>query len=253
MALLEIDGLGISFGGLRAVDSVSFKVEANEVFAIIGPNGAGKTTLFNLVSRIYEPTAGRIVFDGREITRIAPHAVARAGIARTFQNINLFDNATVLDNLMVGRFRHDRTGLWRQTWFTPSVRREKLADRRKVEEVIDFLELGKYRDALVGGLPYGVRKIVELGRALAAEPRLLLLDEPSSGLNVEETNDMVFWIQDIRDDLDMTVILIEHDMTLVSAVSDRVLAMNSGRILALGVPGDVQRDPAVAAAYLGGA
>jgi branched-chain amino acid transport system ATP-binding protein len=154
---------------------------------------------------------------------------------------------------MVGRFRHDRTGLWRQTWFTPSVRREKLADRRKVEEVIDFLELGKYRDALVGGLPYGVRKIVELGRALAAEPRLLLLDEPSSGLNVEETNDMVFWIQDLRDDLDMTVILIEHDMTLVSAVSDRVLAMSSGRILALGAPGDVQRDPAVAAAYLGGA
>jgi branched-chain amino acid transport system ATP-binding protein len=251
MALLAVDELGISFGGLRAVDGVSFAVEAREIFAIIGPNGAGKTTLFNLISRIYEPAAGRIVFDGRDITRIAPHDVVRAGIARTFQNINLFDNATVLDNLMLGRYRHDRAGLWRQTLFTPFVRREKLADRRKVEEVIDFLELGKHRDVLVGGLPYGVRKIVELGRALAGQPRLLLLDEPSSGLNVEETRDMVFWIQDLRDDLDVTVIMIEHDMSLVSAVSDRVLAMSSGRTLALGPAALVQRDPSVAAAYLG--
>ena len=253
MALLEIADVGISFGGLRAVDGVSLSVEAREIFAIIGPNGAGKTTLFNLISRIYEPTNGRIVFDGHDITRIPPHEVVRAGIARTFQNINLFDNATVLDNLMLGRFRHDKSGLLQQTLFTPFVRREKLADRRKVEEVIDFLELGKYRDVLVAGLPYGVRKIVELGRALAAEPRLILLDEPSSGLNVEETRDMVFWIQDMRDDLDMTVIMIEHDMSLVSAVSDRVLAMNSGRMLALGAPADVQRNPNVAAAYLGGA
>jgi len=253
MALLAVDDVGISFGGLRAVDAVSFGVEAREIFAIIGPNGAGKTTLFNLVSRIYEPTSGRIVFDGHDITRIAPHAVVKAGIARTFQNIALFDNATVLDNLMLGRYRHDRSGLWQQALFTPSVRREKLADRRKVEEVIDFLELGKYRDVLVAGLPYGVRKIVELGRALAAEPRLILLDEPSSGLNVEETRDMVFWIQDMRDDLDMTVVMIEHDMSLVSAVSDRVLAMSSGRMLALGTPGEVQRDPGVAAAYLGAA
>ena len=252
MALLAVDDVGISFGGLRAVDGVSFAVEAGEIFAIIGPNGAGKTTLFNLVSRIYEPATGRIVFGGRDITRIAPHEVVRAGIARTFQNINLFDNATVLDNLMLGRYRHDRAGLWQQTLFTPFVRREKLADRRKVEEVIDFLELGKHRDVLVGGLPYGVRKIVELGRALAAQPRLLLLDEPSSGLNVEETRDMTFWIQDIRDDLDMTVIMIEHDMSLVSAVSDRVLAMSSGRTLALGPAADVQGDPSVAAAYLGG-
>jgi len=251
MALLAVDDVGISFGGLRAVDAVSFAVEPREIFAIIGPNGAGKTTLFNLISRIYEPTNGRIALDGTDITRIPPHEVVRAGIARTFQNINLFDNATVLDNLMLGRYRHDLSGLWQQALFTPFVRREKLADRRKVEEVIDFLELGKYRDVLVAGLPYGVRKIVELGRALAAEPRLILLDEPSSGLNVEETRDMVFWIQDMRDDLDMTVIMIEHDMSLVSAVSDRVLAMSSGRMLALGAPAEVQRDPAVAAAYLG--
>jgi len=251
MALLEVGDLGIGFGGLRAVDGVSFAVEAREVFAIIGPNGAGKTTLFNLISRIYEPDSGRIVFDGRDVTRIPPHDVVRAGIARTFQNINLFDNATVLDNLMLGRYRRGRGNLVQQTLFTPFVRREKFADRRKVEEVIDFLELGKYRDVLVAGLPYGVRKIVELGRALAAEPRLLLLDEPSSGLNVEETRDMVFWIQDLRDDLDMTIVMIEHDMSLVSAVSDRVLAMSSGRVLALGAPAEVQRDPNVAAAYLG--
>jgi branched-chain amino acid transport system ATP-binding protein len=251
MALLEVGDLGIGFGGLRAVDGVSFAVEAREVFAIIGPNGAGKTTLFNLISRIYEPDSGRIVFDGRDVTRIPPHDVVRAGIARTFQNINLFDNATVLDNLMLGRYRRGRGNLVQQTLFTPFVRREKFADRRKVEEVIDFLELGKYRDVLVDGLPYGVRKIVELGRALAAEPRLLLLDEPSSGLNVEETRDMVFWIQDLRDDLDMTIVMIEHDMSLVSAVSDRVLAMSSGRVLALGAPAEVQRDPNVAAAYLG--
>jgi branched-chain amino acid transport system ATP-binding protein len=253
MALLEVGDLGIGFGGLRAVDGVSFAVEAREVFAIIGPNGAGKTTLFNLISRIYEPDHGRIVFDGRDVTRIPPHDVVRAGIARTFQNINLFDNATVLDNLMLGRYRRDRGNLVQQTLFTPYVRREKLADRRKVEEVIDFLELGKYRDVMVAGLPYGVRKIVELGRALAAEPRLLLLDEPSSGLNVEETRDMIFWIQDLRDDLDMTIVMIEHDMSLVSAVSDRVLAMSSGRVLALGAPAEVQRDPNVAAAYLGAA
>jgi branched-chain amino acid transport system ATP-binding protein len=251
MALLEVSDLGISFGGLRAVGGASFAVEAREIFAIIGPNGAGKTTLFNLISRIYEPGEGRIVFGGHDITRISPHEVVRAGIARTFQNINLFDNATVLDNLMLGRYRHDRSNLVQQTLFTRFVRCEKLADRRKVEEVIDFLELGKYRDVLVAGLPYGVRKIVELGRALAAEPRLLLLDEPSSGLNVEETRDMIFWIQDLRDDLDMTIVMIEHDMSLVSAVSDRVLAMSSGRVLALGTPADVQRDPNVAAAYLG--
>ncbi len=251
MAYLEISDVAMSFGGVRAVDAVSFAVAPREVFAIIGPNGAGKTTLFNLISRIYEPTRGRIEFDGQDLTRIPPQAVIRAGIARTFQNINLFDNATVLDNLMLGRWRHHASRLWQQVLFTPFVRREKLADRRRVEEVIDFLEIGRYRDALVAGLPYGVRKIVELGRALAAEPRLLLLDEPSSGLNVEETRDLMFWIEDIRNDLNMTVIMIEHDMSLVSAVSDRVMVMSSGRMLALGRPAEIQSDPQVVAAYLG--
>ena len=251
MGLLALSDIGVSFGGLRAVDGITFTVAPREIFAIIGPNGAGKTTLFNVISRIYEPDTGNIVFDGHDITHLAPHEVVTRGIARTFQNINLFDHATVLDNLMLGRYRHQRSGVLSQALFTPAVRQEKLADRRKVEEVIDFLELGKYRDVMVAGLPYGVRKIVELGRALAAEPRLILLDEPSSGLNVEETRDMVYWIQDMRDDLDMTVVMIEHDMSLVSAVSDRVLAMNSGRQLALGSPQAVQGDPAVASAYLG--
>jgi branched-chain amino acid transport system ATP-binding protein len=251
MGLLALSDIGVSFGGLRAVDGISFSVAPREIFAIIGPNGAGKTTLFNVISRIYEPDSGKIILDGNDITHIAPHEVVTRGIARTFQNINLFDHATVLDNLMLGRYRHQRSGVLSQALFTPAVRREKLADRRKVEEVIDFLELGKYRDVMVAGLPYGVRKIVELGRALAAEPKLILLDEPSSGLNVEETRDMVYWIQDMRNDLDMTVVMIEHDMSLVSAVSDRVLAMNSGRQLALGTPQAVQGDPAVASAYLG--
>jgi len=252
MALLEVDDVGISFGGLHAVDGVSFVVEPSEIFAIIGPNGAGKTTLFNLISRIYRPASGRILFDGRDITRIAPHEVARAGIARTFQNINLFDAATVVENLMLGRYRHDHSRLWQQALATPFVRRERLADRRNVEEVIAFLQLGKYRDTAAADLPYGVRKVVELGRALAAQPRLLLLDEPSSGLNPEETRDMAFWIQDVRDGLGMTVILVEHDMSLVSAVSDRLMVMSSGRILAIGKPAEVQRDPKVAAGYLGG-
>ena len=252
MAQLAVNDVSMCFGGLRAVDGVSFGVEPWEIFAIIGPNGAGKTTLFNLFSRIYEPTGGSIIFDGRDITRIAAHEVVHAGIARTFQNVNLFDSATVLDNLMLGRYRYDRSSLWQQALFTPFVRRERLTDRRKVEEVIEFLDLSRYRDVPVAALPYGVRKIVELGRALAAEPRLLLLDEPSAGLSLEEKRDMVFWIQDIRDDLDVAVILIEHDMGFVSAVSDRVMAMSSGRILALGPPAVVQRDPDVIAAYLGG-
>jgi branched-chain amino acid transport system ATP-binding protein len=251
MALLSVENIAVNFGGIRAVDNVSFSVEAGEVFTIIGPNGAGKTSLFNLISRIYDSTSGRIVFDGQDITRLPPDAVAGASIARTFQNINLFDNATVLDNLMLGRYRHHRTNLLQQLFFTRAVRREKHADRAQVETVIDFLDLEKYRDSKIDGLAYGVRKVVELGRALAIAPRLLLLDEPSSGLNPEETADMVFWIQDIKEELGITVLMIEHDMSLVAAVSDRVLAMNSGRILAQGSPAEVQADPGVIAAYLG--
>jgi len=251
MDLLAIEDLSVSFGGIRAVDGASFSVRKGEVFSIIGPNGAGKTTVFNLISRIFDVDSGRIMFNGGDITRERPHRVADLGIARTFQNINLFENGTVLENLMLGRYRHDRTSLWQQMLFTPAVHREKRADRAKVEEIIELLELEKYRDSRIDGLAYGVRKVVEIGRALATAPSLLLLDEPSSGLNNEETNDLTFWIEDIKEDLGVTILMIEHDMSLVTSVSDRVLAMNAGRVLALGSSSEIQANPDVIAAYLG--
>ena len=242
----------MDFGGLRAVDGVSFAIEPGEVFTIIGPNGAGKTTIFNLVSRIYEPTAGRLIFDGEDITRVPPHEVARRGIARTFQNIELFEHATVLQNLLLGRHAHKRSRFVEELLFLPRVRTLELEHREAVEKVIDFLDLQPHRDSLVVNLAYGVRKVVEVARALCTRPRLLLLDEPSSGLSVEETEDMAFWIQDIRTILGVTVLMVEHDMSLVSSVSDRVLAVNYGRPIALGSAREVQEHPEVIKAYLGG-
>jgi branched-chain amino acid transport system ATP-binding protein len=251
VSLFAADGLVMDFGGLRAVDGVSFQIEPGEVFTIIGPNGAGKTTIFNLVSRIYEPTAGRLIFDGEDITRVAPHEVARRGIARTFQNIELFEHATVLQNLLLGRHAHKRSRFVEELLFLPRVRALELEHREAVERVIDFLDLQPHRDSLVVNLAYGVRKVVEVARALCTRPRLLLLDEPSSGLSVEETEDMAFWIQDIRTILGVTVLMVEHDMSLVSSVSDRVLAVNYGRPIALGTAREVQEHPEVIKAYLG--
>jgi len=252
MTFFAVDDLGLSFGGIRAVDGVTFEVEAGQVFTIIGPNGAGKTSIFNLISRIYAPSQGRLIFRDEDITRVPPHEIARRGIARTFQNIELFEHASVLQNLLLGRHAHARPHMMQELLFLPGVRAREREHREAVEQVIDFLDLQAYRDSLVVNLPYGVRKVVEMGRALCTEPTLLLLDEPSSGLSVEETEDMAFWIQDVRTLLGITVLMVEHDMSLVSAVSDRVLALNYGRVVAFGTCQEVQAHPDVIKAYLGG-
>ena len=249
--LLSARDLTVRFGGVLAVNRVSFDVHRGEVFTLIGPNGAGKTTVFNLISRIYNPTAGGIHYEGLSLTEQPPHRIAALGIARTFQNIELFEHATVLQNLLIGHHIHRGAGFWSNLLHLPGTRAAELAARRRAEEVIELLDLQHHRDAMVAGLPYGVRKVVELGRALATGPKLLLLDEPSSGLNAEETEDMAWWIQDIRNELGITVLMVEHDMSLVSRVSDRVLAMNQGEVLCLGTPAEVQAHPGVIEAYLG--
>jgi branched-chain amino acid transport system ATP-binding protein len=251
VSLLEITGVTLRFGGVTAVNDLTMSVEEGEVFALVGPNGAGKSTVFNLISRFYTPVSGAIRFAGQDLLRLAPHDVPGLGIARTFQNIELFQQSTVLQNLLVGRHRHRRTTLVEQLFHLPTVRAEERAHRHAVEEVIEFLDLQPYRDARIAGLPYGVRKVVELGRALASKPRLLLLDEPASGLSVEETQNMRWWIEDIRRQMGITVLMVEHDMGLVGKVSDRVLALANGARLAEGTPAEVQAHPAVIAAYLG--
>ena len=253
--MLQVRDLSIRFGGVLAVNKVSFDVKQGEVFTLIGPNGAGKTTVFNLISRIYNPTSGTLSFESRDLLKLPAHAIAKLGIARTFQNIELFEHASVLHNLLVGqhtqRAKESISSLWREMFFSPTTRASEIAAREKVEHTIELLDLQHYRDTTVAGLPYGVRKVVELARALCAEPKLLLLDEPSSGLNVEETDDMAFWIQDIQRELGITVLMVEHDMSLVSKVSDRVLAMSQGEVLAMGTPREVQTHPGVIEAYLG--
>jgi branched-chain amino acid transport system ATP-binding protein len=249
-ALFVASNLNLSFGGVHAVRDVSFEVNRGEVFSIIGPNGAGKTTIFNLISRLYDG-AGTMQFDGDDVTRIAPCDVARRGIARTFQNTELFDHETVLKNLLIGRHVHRKTGLLSEMFFTPAVARQELEFRKRVEDVIDLLDLQRYRNQVIASLPYGVRKMVEVARALCIEPKLLLLDEPSSGLNPEETEDVVFWIEDINEELGATIIMVEHDMNLVTSTSNRVMAMADGSVLAIGSPGEIQNHPDVLRAYLG--
>jgi branched-chain amino acid transport system ATP-binding protein len=251
VSYFAVEGLSLSFGGVRAIDDLSFAVAQGDIFAIIGPNGAGKTSVFNVITRVFSANRGRVLFDGHDVTGVPRHRVVDYGIARTFQNIELFEGATVLDNLLLGRHRFRYSNLAAELCWLAGVRRAETHARAKVEDIIDFLELAPYRTSLVSALPYGVRKVVELGRALATEPRLLLLDEPASGLNPEEARDLAFWIDDIRSDLGITVVMIEHDMSLVAEAANRVMCMNAGRLLALGSASEVQSNPDVAAAYLG--
>jgi len=254
MTFIKVEKLSISFGGLNALSNISFEVQKGQVFAIIGPNGAGKTTLFNCINGIYRPNKGRIIFKDREIQGKRPDAVARLGIARTFQNIELFNHMSTMENLMLGRHNYLKTGLFRGAfmWGRRSFAgREEVANRKKVEEIIDLLDLQSVRNKFVGALPYGTQKQVELGRALALEPELLLLDEPSAGMNSEEKQDMIFWIKDIQDTFGVTILLIEHDMKMVMDISDRILVINFGSPITEGTPEEVQQHPEVLKAYLG--
>ncbi len=251
MSLLRADNLSVHFGGVKAVQDVSFEVDKGEVFSIVGPNGAGKTTIFNLISRIYDVTHGRIYYHDEDITDVPTHRVAELGIARTFQNTELFDGETVLNNLLIGCHIHRQSNVLSDLLFLPSVKEQELGFREQVEEVIDLLDLQSYREQVIANLPYGVRKMVEIARALCLKPQLLLLDEPSSGLNPEETEDLSFWLEDINEDLGITLIMVEHDMNLVSIASDRVMVLTDGQLVTVGTPSDVRAHPEVLRAYLG--
>ncbi len=254
MPFFNVDKLSISFGGLKALLDVSFEVNKGEIFAIIGPNGAGKTTLFNCINGIYKPDSGSVQFKETMIHGKKPDKIARLGLARTFQNIELFSHMNTMENIMLGRHIYIKTGIFHGAtmWGRRSYAgKEEITHRRKVEEIIDFLDLQSVRNKFVGALPYGTQKLIELGRALALEPELLLLDEPCAGMNSEEKQDMIFWIKDIQDELGVTMLLIEHDMNMVMDISDRILVLNFGKSITEGTPEEVQRHPEVLKAYLG--
>jgi branched-chain amino acid transport system ATP-binding protein len=251
MQFFRAENVSVSFGGIKALNNVSFAVRKGDIFSVIGPNGAGKTTIFNCINRFYDLEEGAFHLKDENISRIKPHQVAERGIARTFQNIELFKNMTVLDNLILGRHRKRQSHLLSEAFFTKSVQAQEIRSREKAEEIIDFLDLEAFREQLVVNLPYGVQKTVELGRALSMEPIMLLLDEPSSGLNVEETEDLSFWLDDIKAELGITILLVEHNMRFVQQVSDRVLALDFGQVITHGTTEEVLSHPEVMRAYLG--
>ena len=249
--LLEFEDVSLSFKGIKALDDVSFAVADGELFAVIGPNGAGKTSIFNCINGVYKPQSGSIKWKGEEILGRRPDRVADLGVARTFQNIELFPHMTVLDNIMLGRHIRTKTSWWDGAIWVGPAKREELQSRAVAEDIIDFLEIARWRKYPVALLPYGVQKRVELGRALAMEPELLLLDEPVAGMNLEETEDMARFILDIREELAIAMVLVEHDMGLVMDIADRVMVVDFGERIAIGVPSEVQRNPNVIKAYLG--